>query len=110
MFRNLWRGLFPAKPKAMRRRPPLALEFLEDRAAPVVGATVEAAPVLRGDSFDGVVRLDTSGRGAGSGSLLFDEQHILTAVHIVLTSRTTPTGFTEILALPMVVTFELTRM
>lgn len=59
------------------------LEQLESRLAPVVGATAIPAPVLPGAGYDGVVMVTNPGGGLGTGSLLFNGRHILTAAHNV---------------------------
>lgn len=63
----------------------LALEFLEDRTVPVVGAFADAPPTLA-PQFDGVVLINANdGANAfiGTGSLLIDRTFILTAAHVV---------------------------
>jgi hypothetical protein len=66
-----------------RRSASLAVEQLECREAPVVGTFAIPAAVAPGTGYDGVVLL-TSNAGLGSGSLLFDGRHILTAAHVVV--------------------------
>jgi hypothetical protein len=66
-----------------KRQPPLTVEQLEPRNAPVVGTFANAAAVAPGTGYDGVVLL-TSSLGLGTGSLLFDGRHILTAAHVVV--------------------------
>ncbi len=61
----------------------LAVEQLEPREVPVVGANALAPVVAPGTGFDGVVRLSTAS-GTGSGSLLQQGggHYILTAAHV----------------------------
>ncbi|HBI44952.1 MAG TPA: hypothetical protein DDY78_19170, partial [Planctomycetales bacterium] len=61
-----------------RRLPPLELEVLEARVLLVVGG-VSVAP---GGPFDGVVKI-ADANFSGSGSLLYDNNHILTAAHVL---------------------------
>ncbi|MCI0465238.1 MAG: trypsin-like serine protease, partial [Gemmataceae bacterium] len=61
-----------------RRGPRLAVERLETRIVPVVGAYSIPAPVAAGSSYDGVVSL-----GNCTGTLLATGRHILTAAHCV---------------------------
>ena len=63
----------------------LALEFLEDRTVPVVGAFADAPPTLA-PQYDGVVlinAIDGASAFIGTGSLLVDRTFILTAAHVV---------------------------
>jgi hypothetical protein len=95
MLRQWWRKLVGPKSQASRRgrraspkhsrsRPP-ALEQLESREAPVVGAFAVPGAVARGGPYDGVVRLSVPGGTAFNctGSLLSTGRHILTAAHCV---------------------------
>lgn len=71
----------------------LQVELLEDRLAPVVGATaVNDAPVVTNVNagslvdvaeYRGIVRLNMPNDGVGTGSLLFTGRHILTVAHNV---------------------------
>jgi len=65
-----------------RRTAPLGVEALEQRCAPVVGATAIAPVVDAGTGFDGVTLLSLPG-GVCTGSLLSTGRHILTAAHCV---------------------------
>lgn len=81
----------------MKRSLPLRVEFLEDRAVPVVGAAPlvvgvsPAAPVVeRGGFFDGVVETVIGADGGiGTGGLFIRNQgqgyghHVVTAAHAV---------------------------
>src|SRR5947209_6419972 len=70
-----------------RARPRLAIERLETRVAPVIGAFADAPPVAPGTGYDGVVEITRSdglfGELICTGSLLMDGRHILTAAHCV---------------------------
>lgn len=78
------------RPAQGRRR--LAIEPLESRLAPVVGAFNFPTAAVPGGEFQGVVRVDVPAIGGfgtrpgGSGSLLFTGRHILTAAHVVDTN------------------------
>ncbi|MFO0845934.1 MAG: calcium-binding protein [Gemmataceae bacterium] len=63
-------------------RRPLTLEPLERRVVPVVGAHGLAPEVGRGGDLDGIVLVE-QGSGYGTGALLADGRHILTAAHVV---------------------------
>jgi hypothetical protein len=76
------------------------LELLESRLAPVVGANAIPNGVAPGGPFDGVVQL-TNGK-LGSGALLSDRTHVLTAAHVLADAPGSPTRATNIL-------FELAR-
>lgn len=60
----------------------LTLEQLECRLVPVVGANGLAPEVGRGDDLDGIVLVE-QGSGYGTGALLADGRHVLTAAHVV---------------------------
>ncbi len=67
-----------------RRKPrQLVLERLEERLAPVVGATAIPDPIVAPSAYDGVVEIVGPKNAIGSGSLLYDGMHILTAAHVV---------------------------
>src|SRR5262245_53883614 len=73
----------PAARKAPKaRKPRLAVERLEPREVPVVGAFAVPAPVAAGTGSDGVVELDVPG-GSCTGTLLSSGRHVLTAAHCV---------------------------
>ncbi|MFO0967742.1 MAG: trypsin-like serine protease [Gemmataceae bacterium] len=63
------------------------MERLEDRTVPAVGATFYPPIVTPGTGFDGVVRItwqvSPGAFGVGSGVLLYDGRHVLTAAHVV---------------------------
>src|SRR5438552_9803298 len=80
----------PGRNKGRLKGIPLSVECLEDRTAPVVGATTYALPVFRGQMYDGVVLLANS-QSAGTGALLDNQINILTAAHVVSNSAS-PTG------------------
>jgi hypothetical protein len=79
-----------ARPYAGGSKARLALERLEDRVAPVVGAFDVPSIILPPSSFDGVVRLNAS-VGGGTGSLLSTGRNILTAAHSI--PQTSPVEF-----------------
>ena len=90
------------------RRQLLELEVLESRVMPIVGAGPLLPPtVAPGGPFDGVVKITHPNPGGGtetgSGSLLFDNNHILTAAHVVSGLPDEPTTFND------QVTFNLAR-
>lgn len=58
-------------------------ESLEERLLLVVGAFAVPDIVLPGEGYDGVVRLTGSNGVLGSGVLLDDGQHVLTAAHVL---------------------------
>jgi hypothetical protein len=60
----------------------MLLERLEDRCVPVVGANGLAAEVERGGGLDGVVLVEHGGT-FGTGALLSDGRHVITAAHVV---------------------------
>src|SRR5262245_29161668 len=60
-----------------------ALEQLEAREVPIVGAFAIPPIVPPGAGLDGVVKLFTSSGEVGTGTLLADGRHILTAAHVV---------------------------
>ena len=66
------------------------VEPLEHRVCPVVGGATYVPPVLPGTTpYDGVVSIITPATGGiGTGSLMTDGIHILTAAHVI----TTPAG------------------
>ncbi len=71
-----------------KRRTFLAVEPLEDRRVPVVGAFSIPAPIspitLEGSRLDGVVKVGTATLGdICTGSLLHSGRHVLTAAHCV---------------------------
>ena len=72
-----------------------ALEQLEARELPVVGAFAIPPAVLPGSGFDGVVRLNQSGAFHGTGTLLADGRHILTAAHVVTIDQGTQVAATN---------------
>src|SRR5262245_30594817 len=74
----------PGPRKAPRRW--LGIETLEDRLAPVVGATAIPAAIVGdspGNASTGVVRLTDSLGSTCTGTLLSTGRHILTAAHCV---------------------------
>ncbi len=75
----LRRGRAARRPPKRSRR--LEFDRLEERLAPVVGATTIPDPIARGAGYDGVVKLWFAPGGACSGSLLRTGRHILTAAH-----------------------------
>jgi hypothetical protein len=75
---SLSRSRVPRNPR--KRTHQLALEKLEDRLAPVVGAFAVPAAVAAGTGFDGVVFLSNTARSC-SGSLLPTGRDVLTAAH-----------------------------
>jgi hypothetical protein len=78
--------LFGSKTGTIRNRKPAraepTLEALEDRTVPVIGSSRFAIPVVAGGSWDGVVQF-SGVNGTGTGTLLADGRHILTAAHVV---------------------------
>jgi subtilisin-like proprotein convertase family protein len=73
----------------------LSLEHLEDRRLLIVGANFAPDVIDPGEGYDGVV-LVGSQFGAGSGVVLSDGRHILTAAHVIDPNHTgvvSPTGF-----------------
>ena len=77
---------------AARPRPALlSIEPLESRITPVVGKFDFAPVVTPGTGYDGVVQVFSGAgaeRGSGTGSLLLDGRHVLTAAHVVATAGT----------------------
>jgi len=69
-----------------QKRRPLAVEALEHRVMPVVGAFSVPTPLTPGDGYTGVVKVFTGG-GMCTGSLLYTGRHILTAAHCVDENR-----------------------
>jgi hypothetical protein len=66
-MRTFWSKVFRqsaepvmGKKLAHRRAPRLAVEQLETRLVPIIGASSIPAAVARGSGFDGVVRLDAA--------------------------------------------------
>jgi hypothetical protein len=97
-----WLMSAPRRPRPMktprrRRDRNIAIEILEDRLAPVVGATQAGTPVVlgptdpltaAGSSSGGIVQILTPGGGSlGTGELLSTGRDILTAAHIVTNSN-----------------------
>lgn len=81
-WQKFLRGI-PAVGRRHVRGPTLNVEALENRIAPVLGATGEAALVWPASQFDGVAYLIAPLLGEhGSGSLLTTDRHILTAAHV----------------------------
>ena len=80
---------------------PLRVDRLEDRTTPVIGGATNAPLVALGTGYDGVVQVQV-GNNAGTGSLLPDGYHILTAAHVVTDSSAplTPLAATIIFELP----------
>ncbi len=74
----------PQKRPSRSCRP--AVEQMEARELPVVGAFSIPPEVLPGTGFDGVVKLNQLGLFNGTGTLLADGRHILTAAHVVTDS------------------------
>jgi hypothetical protein len=78
--------LFASKTETIRNRKPArakpTLEALEDRTVPVIRESGFAIPVAAGGSWDGVVHL-SGVNGTGTGTLLADGRHTLTAAHVV---------------------------
>src|SRR5262249_40987164 len=75
----------PPRPAADRRprKAHLAIEALEIRLAPVVGAAAVPVPVPTGAGLDGVVLVKNDPAQLCTGSLLPTGRHILTAAHCV---------------------------
>ena len=83
-----WHG----KSTEVSRRCPLALEVLESRLAPIVGGkfqlpiltpgTIYTDPNINNLNLDGVVKVEEPNDHFGTGSLLSDGLHVLTAAHI----------------------------
>src|SRR5438105_11487329 len=73
-----------------KAHPRLVLEQLEQRLAPVVGAFAVPVPILAPSPYDGVVEIIAPGHQVGTGALLFDGLHILTAAHVVDTPPPPP--------------------
>ena len=65
-----------------RFQQPQLLESLEDRITPVVFQGALPPAVMPGGGFDGVVQI-IDGEAHGTGTLLKDGRHILTAAHVV---------------------------
>ncbi|MSR32394.1 MAG: trypsin-like serine protease [Gemmataceae bacterium] len=85
------------------KHPVLLLEALESRTTPIVGA-FSNAPITSDALYNGVVEIEAnSGSGSGitvgTGTLLLNRTHILTATHVVTNDRG--------LALPGTVNFHL---
>jgi len=74
---------FSTKNKRKPSRTRLAIDTLEERTTPVVGAYGDAYLAETGMGFDGVVEIASPDGGRGSGSLLYSGRHILTAAHVV---------------------------
>src|SRR5262245_43209165 len=108
-MKRLLKYLFGGKTGTIRKRKPArvkpALEFLEDRVVPVIGTSSFAIPLGGGSSWDGVVHLSGSG-GSGTGTLLADGRHILTAAHVVDSDGTSGTLGADS---PITVRFDLAR-
>src|SRR2546421_5415816 len=86
---NLFRTRSKATARPIRRprkHRPLAVEALEHRLVPVVGAFSVPAPLTPSDGYTGVVKVFTD-EGMCSGSLLYSGRHILTAAHCVDDNR-----------------------
>src|SRR5262245_19035786 len=69
-----------------RRSYQMAIEQLEAREMPIVGAFAIPPVVPAGAGLDAVVKLLTSGGVQGTGTLLADGRHVLTAAHVVTES------------------------
>jgi hypothetical protein len=82
-----WPGKTAQQTRPGRSCPP-ALEPLEARDVPVVGAFALPPVVPVGGGFDGVVRVMLLGNTIGTGTLLSDGRHVLTAAHVLTDSST----------------------
>jgi hypothetical protein len=69
------------RPRSRKRALGLHVEHLETRLVPVVGLVAVPAPVPAG-AYSGVCEVSQPG-WYGSGALLYDGQHVLTAAHLV---------------------------
>lgn len=78
----------PAGQPRKERRVRPALEALEDRVVPVVGATAVAAPVTAGSGFDGVALLVNPGGTANTASLIYSGVHVVTTASNVTNAGT----------------------
>ncbi|HMF16067.1 MAG TPA: trypsin-like serine protease, partial [Gemmataceae bacterium] len=76
--------------RPIKRSRRLELEPLEARMMPVIGAFSPATISKPGDSFDGVVQVAGANYG-GTGTLMADGRHILTAAHVVDSDGTSGT-------------------
>src|SRR5262245_45787297 len=75
--------------RADERRVRPALEALEDRVVPVVGATAVPAAAPTGAGYDGVARMTAANGTFHNASLLFSGMHLVTTAAAVTNTSTT---------------------
>jgi hypothetical protein len=92
-LRRVWSGVFAPVGRrssaVARRSRQFAIEFLEERVTPVLGAFDIPGPILAGEGFDGVARFNLA-----SGALLSTARHLLTAAHTGSAGSTAASRFT----------------